>query len=54
MHNIYYANTFINFLDIYRGTFLLFIVELLFKHLLWWAILCASLSFARVIFEALL
>ena len=44
IHNFYYANTFINFPDIYLWMFLLFTVRLLFKHLLWWAILCANLS----------
>ena len=40
----YYANTFIDFPNIYRWTFLLLIARLLFKYLLEWAILCASLS----------
>ena len=44
----YYADTFINFLNIYRWKFLLFTAELLFKHLLWWAIFCANLSFQGV------
>ena len=44
MHNFYCAHIFINFLDIYCWMFLLFTARLLFKHLLWWAILCASLS----------
>ena len=44
MHNFYCAHTFINFLDIYYWTFLLFTAALLFKNLLWEAILCASLS----------
>ena len=48
MHNFYYVNTFINFLDIYRWTFLVFIARLLFKYLLWWAILCVRLSLQEV------
>ena len=44
MHNFYHANTFINFPDIYRWTLLLFTTRLLFKYLLWWTILCVSLS----------
>ena len=48
MHNFYYANTFIDFPNIYCWTFLLLTVRLLFKHLLWWAIFCASLSLQEV------
>ena len=48
MHNFYYANTFINFPNIYRWTFLVFTAGLLFKHLLWWAILCVRLSLQEV------
>ena len=51
MHNFYYANTFINFPDIYHWTFLMFIAGLLFKHLMQWAILCASLSLHEVFLE---
>ena len=48
MHNFYYANIFINFPEIYHWIFLLFTTELLFKHLLWWAILCGSLFLQEV------
>jgi len=48
MHNFYYANTFIDFPNIYHWTFLLLTARLLFKHLLLWVILCASLSLQEV------
>jgi len=49
MQKFYYANTFINFLEIYHWTVLLFTTGLLFKHLLWWAILCASSSLQEIL-----
>ena len=49
MHSFYYANTLINFLDIYCWTLFLFTTRLLFKHLLWWAIFCANISLQEVL-----
>ena len=42
MHDFQYVNTFIKFSSIYHWSFLLFTVGLLYKHLLWWVILCAN------------
>ena len=51
LYDFYHVNTFIDFPNIYRWTFLLLTARLLFKHLLWWAILCANLSFQEVFLE---